>query len=255
MATAVKSVSKPATPAPKSTQVTVSKDFGIVEGTEVPDFIKKDTARGAENATMQDIAIPRLEIVQALSPAIKKGDPLFIPGAEQGQLLNSVSRENYGETVWVCPVYFIKQWLVWKDQKKGGGFGGAYDTKEEADTEAESRGEDWESIDTPQYVCLLRAGREIMVSMPKTKAKISRQWQALARMAEGDLFSRVYKLTTAMETNANNQSYYNYSVSVAGFPSKPLYEAAEALYARIKGGQRKVVMHTDDIVEGVASEI
>src|SRR5688572_12124300 len=97
------------------------------QNANLPAYIKQNQqARGSENVDMGDVAIPRIEIVQMLSPCLKKNDAAYIEGAEAGMLYNSVTRELYGHKVDVIPVYFKKQWLVWKDRKAGGGFGGAY---------------------------------------------------------------------------------------------------------------------------------
>ena len=74
-----------------------------------PAHIKTEGNRGSENVGTDDLVIPRLEIVQALSPAVKKGDPGYIKGAELGDLTNSVTRKNYGESVLVIPVHYTKQ--------------------------------------------------------------------------------------------------------------------------------------------------
>jgi hypothetical protein len=72
--------------------------------TTIPDYIlesiKKTGGReGLENITIEDIAIPRIELIQALSPARIKSDPAYIEGADEGQLFNSVTRELYRRRV------------------------------------------------------------------------------------------------------------------------------------------------------------
>jgi hypothetical protein len=234
-------------PAKQQTAVAVQPSMEIVTGDVAPEYIKNGAGRGTENVTVADIAIPRLEIVQALSPAIKRSDPGYIPGAEQGMLNNSASRELYGEKVWVVPVYFTKQYLLWREQKLGGGFAGAFNSAEEAQAEMENRDlgpEEWQAIDTPQYLCLLMNGSkvtEVMVSMPRTKAKVSRQWQALIRLAEGDMFSRVYEIGTT-EQQKDNNTFWNFTVKLLGYPPKPLYDQALSLYNRVKSGDKQVVM-------------
>lgn len=213
-----------------------------------PDYIKQGSSRGSENVSVADLVIPRLEIIQGLSPALKRSDPKFIEGAEIGDLANSVTRELYGQSLYVVPVHFTKQWLVWRDKKQGGGFGGAYDTEADANAAARERGgaaQGWEAMDTPQHLCLTASGDEIMIPMAKTKAKVSRQWNSMIRLAGGDRFARVYKLSAAEEKN-DKGDFYNYTVGVVGFPSKELYSKAEELYQRIAAGEKKVVMHVDD---------
>lgn len=245
---AQKSQAKPAANVPA-----LSKSFAIT--TEAPSFIDPSKNRGAENVGVEDIIVPRLELIQGLSPAVKRGDPKHIPGCQLGQMNNSVTRELYGDSVLVVPVYYIKQWLVWRDQKKGGGFAGAFDTQAEAEARAKQEGgekEGWQALDTPQHLCLLlnqSTGKveELMISLPRTKAKVSRGWNSMMRMAGGDTFARVYKITTAEETSKQGQQYYNFVIQQVGFAPEFVYKQAEELYKRIASGARKVVMDTSDL--------
>jgi hypothetical protein len=64
---------------------------------------------------------------------------------------------------------------------------------------------------------------EIVVSMAKSKAKVSRKWNSLIRMANGPSFGRAYRLSTVEEQNTKKQDYWNFSVAIAGFPPEELY--------------------------------
>lgn len=215
---------------------------------EVPDWLPKGAARGAENVSTDDMIIPRIELVQALSPARNKKDAAYIEGAEEGMLFNNVTRELYGESVTVVPVYYTKQFLIWKDRKQGGGgsngFRGAFATRELAEAEIAKLGEEGlEVSDTAQHFVLVRSGEgwtEAVLSMAKSKIKVSKRWNSLIRMTNTDSFARAYKLSSVTETNARNESYYNYNVSPLGFVQKEIYERAEKLYETIRSGAVKV---------------
>jgi hypothetical protein len=187
-----------------------------------------------------------------MSPAIEKSDPGYIKGAEAGDLYNSVTRQLYGKEVFIVPIHYSKQWLVWRDKKNGGGFLGAFSTPEEAQAriEQEENQKGLESIDTPVHVCLIvnresGGADEIVISMPRTKAKISRQWNSMIKMAGGDRFGRVYRVTTNLEENPKGK-YYNFAIAQSGFPVKQLYDKAAKLYEAITAGKRKVVIDNDD---------
>lgn len=247
-------------PAPKNVptkNVPAVKKSGnlVLVQNEVPDYIKQDSQRGSENVGMSDLVIPRLEVVQGLSPAVKRGDPGYIQGAAPGMLNNSVTRQLYGDSVMVVPVHYSVQYLVWRDRKFGGGneggFFGAYPTMDEAKARANEEGGEAKGImvvDTPQHLCLLINpetwnAEEIMISMPRTKAKISRQWNTMIRLAGGDRFGRVYKVSSIFEKNAKGD-FCNFHTEQAGFPAKDLYAHAEDLYKKISAGERRVVMDT-----------
>lgn len=236
---------------------------------QVPDYIRHDEARGSENVTTDDLVIPRLEIVQGLSPAVKRGDPGFIKGAMPGMFNNSVSRQLYGEECTVIPVHFSVQHIVWRDRKlaelKGisseGGFFGAYPTASEAARRAAEEGGEAQGIvvvDTPTHLCLIvnpTTGdtEEIMIPMPKTKAKISRQWNSLIKVAGGDRFSRAYKLSADLQKNAKGD-FYNFKVELLGFPSKDIYLKAEALYEAVSGGKMRTMDFADVEESGHVTE-
>lgn len=220
---------------------------------QVPDFLKNvTTSRGSENVGTNDVIIPRLELVQDLSPCRKKNDPSYIEGIEEGMLYNNVTRENYGTSVLAVPVFFRKEYLVWKSRTEGGGFRGAFASEHDA-REAMADLEDGDKCeisDTAQHFCLLvhpDSGRveEIVISMSKSKMKVSRKWNSLVRMNGGDSFSRIYRVSAVSEKNAKNQDYFNISVATAGFPSKELYDRAERLYEAITSGSVQIDRKTD----------
>jgi hypothetical protein len=239
-------------------QVAVKEEFELVTN-EIPDFMKQGN-RGAENVGTDDMIIPRIELIQALSPVRKKSDPAYIEGAEEGMLYNNVTRTLYGTEVTVVPVYYTKQFLVWKDRKAGGGgsngFRGAFASKELADRAiAELAEEALEVSDTAQHFVLVRNGddwQEAVISMAKSKVKVSKRWNSLMRLSNTDSFSRAYKLSATTETNARNESYFNFNVAALGFVNKELYERAEKLYETIRTGAVKVSNDYDGEVAEVA---
>lgn len=231
----------------KELVTTTKSDFDIVT-TDAPEWLPTGTTRGTENITTDDMIIPRIEVIQALSPARNKKDSSYIEGAEEGMLFNNVTRELYGESVTVIPVFYTKQYLIWKDRKLGGGgsngFRGAFNTREDALAEISKLGEDGlEAIDTAQHFVLvhhLGQVTEAVLSMSKSKMKVSKRWNSLVRMTNMDSFARAYTLSSVEETNARNESYYNFNIAPLGFVNKSLYDRALQLFTTIKSGGVKV---------------
>lgn len=235
------------TPAAKTTAVAVAASSAVMMSDDVPDFLKNQggPARGSENVGADDLVIPRLELVQDLSPCRKKADPNYIEGCEEGMLYNNVTRQLYGTEALIVPVYFRKEWLIWKDRNEGGGFRGAFATQAEAEAALDhlddaDKGK-CEVIDTAQHFCLLiqpETGKveEIVISMNKSKMKVSRKWNSLIRMNGGDSFARVYRISAVAEKNSKNQDFFNYMIAPAGFPTKAIYDKAEELYKAIASG-------------------
>lgn len=220
---------------------------------EVPDYLKEamGSHRGTEEVTTADIIIPRLEIVQSLSPCRKKDDAAYIEGAEEGGVYNTVTRQLFEDNVTVVPVYFKREYQIWRDRKKGGGFRGAHATPELA-KEAMAGFPDSADLaikDAALHFCLLDDGSgkvdQVVLSMSSSKLKVSRKWNSLIRISGGDSFTRKYRVGVVTEKNQQNQDYFNFVITPAGFPSKELFDQAVTLYDQIKAGRVSADRHDD----------
>lgn len=220
---------------PTKTEIQTTQPNEMMFAAERPDWLDPSSNRGSENVGTKDLLLPRLEIVQAQSPIKDINED-----AREGLLFNTVTQAVYGDSSFIVPIYYRMEYLVWKDQDEGGGFFGAYDTEalarsrlEEKIDEGERR-EHLEVIDTPVHYCLRvnadMSFEQVVISMPKSKAKVSRKWNSLIQIAGGDRFSRVYKLGTFKDKNAKNQTFYNFTVMPAGFAPKTIYDEAAKLY-------------------------
>jgi len=222
-------------------KVEANSDLAFAQSA-VPSYIKQDSNRGSEEVKSSDMVLPRLEIVQALSP-IKEANE----DAREGHLFNSVTQQLLGDHVYFVPIYFRLEFLIWKDQDQGGGFFGSFPTLEQAEERKSvevGNGEDpdyLEIVDTPVHYGLLVTPEgemeQIVISMAKTKSKVSRKWNAMIQIAGGDRFGRVYKISTFTDENKKGQKFKNYVVQPAGFPPEKVYKEAERLYASFRSGE------------------
>jgi hypothetical protein len=210
-----------------------------------PDWMD-DTGRGSEEVGFDDMTIPRLDVIQDLSPQHKKNKPEYIEDAEPGILFNTVTSVLYGTSVKFIPVYFRKEWVIWKDIKAGGGFRGAHATQQEA-VNALSELDDADQCDiqdTGQHFGLIvnldGSVEDICISMSKSKMKASRQLNSMVKIRGGDRFSSMYDIKAIEAQNAAGQDYWNIAVKPLGFVSKELYAAGEALYEQVKLGTKDV---------------
>lgn len=238
-------------PKPQTTAVAPRQTTAVATANDVPDYIKGGTGRGSENVEMADMVIPRIELVQALSKCLEEGSAEYIEGAKAGMFYNSVTRELYGHTVVVCPAFFKKQYLAWRDRKLGGGFGGAFESPAECHERiaTEKNADEWEAVETAQQIVLVvnpddYSTSEAVLSCARTKMKVSRQWNSLIRVNGHDRFSRIYELFGVDETNTNNQTYKNIAVRYIDFAPLAVYKAAEALYNSIASGA--ITVKVDD---------
>ena len=93
----------------------------------IPDLsslLEEEAGAGLENLSTEDMQIPFIRILQALSPQLNKQDSLYIKGAEQGDIFNTVSQQVFksDEGVIVVPCFFEKKFLEFALRSSGGGF-------------------------------------------------------------------------------------------------------------------------------------
>lgn len=223
----------------KNTAVAAAQTSAIALSNEVPEWLKKGN-RGSEDVTASDLLIPRLSQIQALSKQIKKSDPAYIEGAEQGQLFNTLTGDIYGQSATFVPVIFKKSFPVFKNRKAGGGFFGAFATEQEANAfvAGHEEAEKLEVVESQDhYGVVINADgsyTQVVMSCSKSKIKLSRKLNSLVSMAGVDRFAKAYTLTGFEDSNAAGDDFWNLDVKPAGFVSQELYAELEAMYEMFK---------------------
>jgi hypothetical protein len=83
-----------------------------------------DAGAGQEEMKRDDYAIPRLTILQDLSPQVKKTEEGYIKGAEAGMICDALNERIFdGDNgIAVIPVSYRRAHIEWKPRKSGGGF-------------------------------------------------------------------------------------------------------------------------------------
>ena len=185
-------------------------------------LFEEDAGSGLENVTSDDITIPRLKILQAMSPEVNKKDGKYIEGAVAGDITNTVTKEVFREDVgcFVLPVSYRRMFLEWQPRETGGGLVTQhFDPEILRQTKKDRDGRD--VLDNGNYIqtsathyCLVLDGdsfQQVMIPMAGTQLKKSRTWNAVmaslkVKKADGGVFtpptySHKYKLTTVQESN------------------------------------------------------
>lgn len=212
---------------------------------ERPAYLDPQSRRGSEDVGMDDITLPRIEVLQALSPQIKKSDPKYIEGAEQGVIFNTVSGELYGEAIIFIPIVFRKEWIIWQTRNAGGGFVSTHPNELEAMQayDALENPDDHEvNLHAVNFVYVIRDNgdlEEAVFSWSRSKLKVSRKLNALVQMNPGDRFSKAYRLK-AIEEKGKKGEYFSYDIKPLGYVSEDVYRRAEKLFNAIKAGERTV---------------
>ena len=82
-----------------------------------------DDAKGFDNMTQDDLALPFVRILGQLSPQVTAGDSKYIDSAKPGMIYNTVTSELYDgkKGIKVIPCYYKKDYPEWSDRGDGPG--------------------------------------------------------------------------------------------------------------------------------------
>jgi len=202
----------------------------------MPAHLKNSNSLGNEQVSQNDIALPRLNVLQQLSPQVDESKSEFIDTAKPGLLHNSVTNEVY-ESVYVVNLYYTTNYALFTKRAFGKGFFGTYDTEKQALDYIAAEGLTADQLDivkTGNHYCLLLDAKgepitPILLSLSSTKLKVSNNWNADIHMAGGDRFASVWELSTVRQSNAKG-SWYNLHVDRKGWAAKDLYNSAKENY-------------------------
>ena len=250
-------------------QIAQRKATSVV-ASELDKMLEADAGVGLENITTDDMQIPFIRIIQALSPQLQKDDPLYIKGAEQGDIFNTVSQEVYkqDEGVIVVPAFFEKKFLEFQLRSSGGGFVRelAADDKDIAMTNREGTIEMLpngnELVRTHQHLVIAMSAdgtiAPSVLDMKKTQLKVSRRWNTLknsARLPSGALmpiYGTAWQLTTVLEANDQGK-WFNYKLDrindVTPEIEKMMLEARNMYQGVAKGEVKMAAASADEIAE------
>lgn len=89
-------------------------DYGSSAG--LPAFMRGDVGAGKENMTREDMDTPRLKLMQGLSPELTEYNDL-----RAGMFFHPAAEEILGESFVAVPIYFERQYILWRPRDSGGG--------------------------------------------------------------------------------------------------------------------------------------
>lgn len=183
-------------------------------------LIAQDAQRssGFENMSADDLAIPFIGILQALSPQLRGATK--VKGAEEGDFYNNVTQEIFKADIKVVPCAYQKCWVEWQPRESGGGFVRQHFTDEIlSKTTRNDRNQDVLPngnlvVMTAYHFCLLikESGEveRVVLSFTSTQLKKSRRWntQMMNRRIEVNgrqitppMYSHIYTCETEEESN------------------------------------------------------
>ncbi len=82
----------------------------------VPSFMANQRGQGMEGLGSGDYEIPRIKLLQALSPELEAHDD-----AKAGVFWHTLSEDNLGPKLRFVPVFISKRFVLWNPRESGGG--------------------------------------------------------------------------------------------------------------------------------------
>lgn len=177
--------------------------------------------QGFENVKSNDLIIPRITILQGLSPQIQPKKAEYVAGAKVGDICDVGTGEIFESPLLFLPVFYMKQYLEWAPRASGKGLVAIHDnpaiieqTKSDENNRPVLPNGNYIS-ETAQFfgLNLSAGGRRSFLPMSSTQLKIARKWLTLAtaekiKRPDGSefsapLFYRTYQLSTV--ENSNNK--------------------------------------------------
>ena len=194
--------------------------------TAAPDIdLYEDAGSGLETMGKDDLAIPRIHILQPLSPVCIKKTDEYVDGAESGHFWHSVDEKwlDGEKGLIIVPISYRLTYIEWGLREDGGGFKADHGNKKEIqdacirdDKNRYINKEGNQIVQTAEYFVFIigedGAPEPIMMSMAGSQLKKSRQLntklkQLLVERPDGQgkfnpaMFYSAYKATTVPEKN------------------------------------------------------
>ena len=187
---------------------------------------------GMEHVTAKDLLIPRLTILQGLSPQVTRGKPEFDEQAKVGDIYDAGMQEIFPKGVHFLPIHYSKRWLEWAPRSSGKGLIGTHDESIMKQCHTDEDGK--HSLPNGNYVIetaqlfgfnLISEDywRRTFIPFSSTQLKKIRRLMTLAmemRRTRPDgsqyvppLFYRTYHLSTVPESN-NQGSWMGWKIEI-----------------------------------------
>lgn len=205
----------------------------------------KDAQNGAgnENITSDDLELPRLKLLQALSPEVAEGGDEQVAGAKAGMTINTMTGEIMDE-FYAINVFFSREYAVFRDRQMGGdGVPLTVEQTEEAArnyiTENGLSHDEFNVVETARHLLLVceedgTPKYEAMVLMSATRLRFSSEWNSMIVSTGMDRYAGMWKVSPKRVSNSKG-SWFSYTVDFGNWASETAYEQAKAMYGAVSG--------------------
>ena len=193
--------------------------------TELANFDLFDP-KDVEQFSSQDIIIPRLNILQALSPQVNKKKAEYIEGAEQGDFCDVATGEIFKGELVVIPTFYAMVYLEWAPRDSGRGLVANHGmdssvleqcVKNEKNQNVLKNGNYIVETATYYVLNMSAGGRPSFIPLSSTQLKAARKWNTLIASQKltapsGDevqapIFYRSWKAVSVESSNQQGDWY------------------------------------------------
>jgi hypothetical protein len=221
--------------------------------------LEQDAGAGFDSMTQDDYALPFLRLLTNTSPEVGSLD-----GAMPGMILNSVTGELFDgkKGILVVPCAYVRQYIEWAPRGQGSGapvhiYPATSDilsqtSREPGDNKDYLPNGNYIENSANHYVMVIDQDgvpNPALIVMKSTQLKKSRKWNSMMQSVKMQgknglftppMFSQVYRLTTAAESNDKGK-WFGWEIERVGpVDSADIYQACKAFAASISSGEVKV---------------
>jgi len=231
---------------------------------EIPDYLRQDVGKGTESVRPEDIVLPRIVLLQALSDEVIEGD------CKAGEFYHNIAEVSLGKTIQITPLYVDVRYILWRPRESGGGIlaraddgihwspsSAAFDVKlpsgksvtwRTAATVRESGLGEWGSYDPEDessppaatkmitIACAIKGHPELspsLMSLQRKSLTPAGKFIGKLKTTRAPSFAQVFEVSSFLDENNNGQKFYNYKFDrVPGFldeeevkPMRDMYES------------------------------
>lgn len=230
-------------------------------GQVAPAFMQDDINRGKENISAEDIEIPRLVLIQALSPQLEEYNKL-----RPGNFFHSGAEHIFAEPFRAVPIYYERRFMLWRPRDDGGGIlarsdDGVHwsppDTEFNVKLDKKDGGQNvtWATSNTVEASGLAEWGStnpkdprsppaatkmlSFLLGFPdhhpelgpaaltfqRSSIKVGRKFLTKIKTIRAPIFGMVFEFGPADDKNGSGQKYFNIGVKGAGLlQDRDLYD-------------------------------
>ena len=105
----------------KSDLAPVEQKSNLPATDDLEALMRQHAGEGLDTIGVDDLLIPRLTILQGMSPQIAQGRPEFDPNARAGQIYDVGMKEGYPDGITVVFAYSTRAWNEWAPRHTGRG--------------------------------------------------------------------------------------------------------------------------------------